>query len=468
VKSCPFFTAAAISAALGLHVLAADLRVEPKEIDELLANPGMGWQTFGMFVKNDKNLQVPSGSAYFRFYWREIEPEDGKINFRQLDRYLEAAHEQGQLFAMRVMCMGSGELTDVPMWLKEKGCGGYDIIRGGKPHWDPKLDDPVFVQHHRRLIQALAAHYDGHPDFDALDIGTVGNWGEWNMSGSLDPVTKKEVPMPPEPVQNMWITEWVKAFPKTPKMVLVGSGPGMARAVKDGLGWRADCIGDWGFWSKNWSHMRTIYPPAIAKGHAEEAWQKGPVAFESCYDMRKWKEEGFDIEKTLQYALDQHASYLNNKSAPLPEGALPLVQNFVRKLGYRLVVRSFEHEDVIKADGTMKVKITWENVGVAPPYRDYFVAIRLRDLEEKESIVFRSEESIRGWLPGKHVSEVSCRLGKGHGNLEISLGIMRPTTAVVVSHSNLHDLDNPAVRLAIAGRDAEGWYPLSKVKVGAP
>src|SRR3954466_3440995 len=98
---------AALTLAATTALAAPNVRVEPKEIDELLANPGMGWQTFGMFVKNDKNLQVPSGSAYFRFYWREIEPEDGKINFAQLDRYLQAAHEQGQLFAMRVMCMGS-------------------------------------------------------------------------------------------------------------------------------------------------------------------------------------------------------------------------------------------------------------------------------------------------------------------------------------------------------------------------
>jgi hypothetical protein len=457
---CYFTAALAASALLSLHAGAANVRVEPKETDELLADPGMGWQTFGWFSKQDKNLQgLPSGSAYFRFYWREIEPEDGKIDFPKLDRYLQTAHEQGQLFATRVMCMGSAELTDVPMWLKEKGCGGYEITREGKPHWDPKLDDRIFVEHHRRLIQALAAHYDGHPDFDALDIGTVGNWGEWNMSGSIDVATGKQVPMPPEDVQNMWVSEWVKAFPKTPKMVLVGSGAGMARTVKEGLGWRADCIGDWGFWSKNWSHMRTIYPPAIAQGHAEEAWQKGPVAFESCYDMRKWASEGFDIKKTLDYALEQHASFLNNKSTPLPEGARPLVENFLRKLGNRLVVRSFEHADSANAGGPLKVKIAWENVGVAPSYRDYHVALLFRADGGKsdKGMIVMSEESIKGWLPGQHQSELTFSVPPGlTGEVGISLGVVLPQTQA------------PAVKLAIAGRDASGWYPLSKVQVAAP
>ena len=54
------------------------LTVKPREIDDLLANPGMGWQTFHLFADEDAALDgLPSTSAYFRLYWSEIEPADG-------------------------------------------------------------------------------------------------------------------------------------------------------------------------------------------------------------------------------------------------------------------------------------------------------------------------------------------------------------------------------------------------------
>lgn len=69
--------------------------VKPQESNELFANPGMGWQTFGYFNDTDRALQgLPSASAYFRFYWREIEPTDGAIDFARLDEML--AHPKGR------------------------------------------------------------------------------------------------------------------------------------------------------------------------------------------------------------------------------------------------------------------------------------------------------------------------------------------------------------------------------------
>src|SRR5690348_3777172 len=83
------------------------VQVEPKEIETLFANPGMGWQTFHQFADEDKNLAgLPSSSAYFRFYWREVEPADGQINFAKFDALLAHARRAGQQLAFRIMCTG--------------------------------------------------------------------------------------------------------------------------------------------------------------------------------------------------------------------------------------------------------------------------------------------------------------------------------------------------------------------------
>src|SRR5512139_3542556 len=104
------------------------VQVAPQETDELLANPGMGWQTFGRFADEDPNLQgLPSGSAYFRFYWRQIEPQEGNIDFARFDEMLAHALRAGQRLGLRIMCTGSGEFMDVPAWLREQGCRGTEF-----------------------------------------------------------------------------------------------------------------------------------------------------------------------------------------------------------------------------------------------------------------------------------------------------------------------------------------------------
>lgn len=434
------------------------VKVQPQATDELLANPGMGWQTFHRFADQDKNLQgLPSTSAYFRFYWREIQSQEGQIDFARFDDLLAQAHRAGQKLAFRVMCVGSEQYLDVPTWLKERGCRGVEFNFEGKKHWVPDFGDAQFQEAHFRLIRELGQRYDGHPEVDLLDIGSVGLWGEWHMSGTSQIDTGKPVPLPTLELRLAIIDAWCRAFPKTSKVILIGSEEGMTQAALKGYGWRADCLGDMGGFSKTWNHMDNFYQQQISRTGAGDAWKQAPVAFESCWDMRKWKEAGWDIRHIFDYALRCHASYVNNKSAPLPESTREEVERFLKRLGYRLVVRSVEHPAVVHPGGNLALEILWENVGVAPPYRDYRVALQLRNANnaEPKKVVFVMEDSIRGWLPGTRKTEAALKLPTSiqPGHYELAIGVVDLSSKT------------PAVRLAIAGRDAEGWYPVSHVEI---
>jgi len=448
-----FFLLAVVAAEPASHLV----KVEPAESDELLANPGMGWQTFHRFADEDPNLQgLPSASAYFRFYWREIEPQDGQVDFAKFDDLLAHARRAGQKLALRIMCTGSGAYLDVPAWLKEQGCRGVEFMYGGGKHWVPDFADPLFQEKHFRLIRALGRRYDNHSDLDLVDIGSVGLWGEWHMSGTQVVGSDQPVPLPSPEILQTIINTWCSAFPTANKVILIGSEEGMVRTVKDRLGWRADCLGDMGGFSKTWNHMDDFYLQQLAKTGAGEAWKTAPVALESCWDMRKWKEADWDIRFIFDYALRCHASYLNNKSAPIPDDTRPEIERFLRRLGYRLVIRSVQHEASVNASRTTSVTIQWENVGVASPYRDYRVAIRLRRSDRVEaSTLFATDVSIRGWLPGENRTEVSLRLPAAlrPGRYEVAIGVVDPRN------------QRPAVRLAVPGRDPEGWYPVSQVEI---
>jgi hypothetical protein len=133
----------AVTLALTLAGGEPKVKVTPRQTDELLANPHMGWQTFHRFAGEDENLAgLPSTSAYFRLYWREIEPVAGEIDFARFDDLLARAKRAGQRLAFRIMCAGTTrDYMYVPQWLKDKGCPGFEYERRGEgpKHWVPDM-----------------------------------------------------------------------------------------------------------------------------------------------------------------------------------------------------------------------------------------------------------------------------------------------------------------------------------------
>src|SRR5581483_4393625 len=270
-----------------------------------------------------------------------------------------------------------------------------------------------------------------------------------------DLATGKPVALPTPEMRRAIIDAWRAAFPKAPKVMLIGDLDGLRYAIQHGCGWRADCLGDMGGFSRTWSHMRNMYPQQIRAAGAENAWKQAPVAWESCWDMRKWKAEGWDIRYIFDYALAQHASFVNNKSAPIPEGTRPEVERFLRRLGYRLVLKQLDHDSTAAPGGRLAVTGAWDNAGVAPPYGDYRIAVRLIPVGGGAAVTLPGTTSIRGWLPGARGSRDVFPLPKGMrpGAYRLAVGIVDPA-----SH-------HPAVRLAVAGRAPDGWYPLSRLEI---
>ena len=46
------------------------------------------------------------------------------------------------------------------------------------------MDDPIILKAHLDFIKRLGERYDGHSDIDHVDLGSIGWWGEWHLSGS--------------------------------------------------------------------------------------------------------------------------------------------------------------------------------------------------------------------------------------------------------------------------------------------
>ena len=163
--------------------------VVPEETDEILANPGMGWETFH---RTSKAGQEP---ALLDSLDRPLRPLGlAGIGARSRARSTtiswtgcsKETHESGQKLAFRVMCCSPYKGQPYhPEWLKE--IGGQDTRcrpqRSGAACRSRTWTIRSSSNAHLDFIKRLGERYDGHPDIDHVDLGSIGWWGEWHMSG---------------------------------------------------------------------------------------------------------------------------------------------------------------------------------------------------------------------------------------------------------------------------------------------
>ena len=232
--------------------------VKPAETEELLANPGIGWETFQQTRKQDQNLPrgslrqstMPAGAGA---NWNH---GLGKLNTGFLDKVLKETQDSGQKLAFRVMCCSTTRNSPYhPKWLKE--VGGKELpadYQGQGPYPIPDMDDPVVLNAHLDFIKRLGEKYDGHPGIDHIDLGSIGWWGEWHLSGS------KKCKLPTLENRMKVVDAYLAAFKKTPLLMLIGGDDCLKYACAHGTGWRADCLGDMGGFSRTWCHMLQAYP----------------------------------------------------------------------------------------------------------------------------------------------------------------------------------------------------------------
>jgi hypothetical protein len=203
--------------------------------------------------------------------------------------------------------------------------------------------------------------------------------------------------------------------------------------------------------------MHDFYPREIVNCNVQDDWKHSPLSFEICGTFLNWKNtQGYGREE-VKYIFDQslkwHISSFNAKSSPVPEEWQDLVDEWLNKMGYRFILKRFTFPEEVKQHGKLNFTSWWDNKGVAPCYRDFPLAIRLKNLQNEK--VFITNADIRNWLPGDNVYDdaVFIPLDMQPGMYDFQVGIVDGVKAT------------PKVKLAIEGMDEEGWYTLGKIQI---
>ena len=465
------------------------IKIYPVESNELLLNPGIGFTTFQRFngdtlnsgigwtegfpivyqdfdgkLNNENHPQTTI--AYFRVNWRFLETAPGVYNWDLIDKALKTAAERGQTLMLRISPYEGGKEKDVPEWYRDI-VGEEQNIKSEK--WNVNPENPAYVTYFGGMIAAMGQRYDGHPDLETVDISFIGYWGEGDGMHLLSDLTRLAL-----------INAYLDNFKKThlifqplngdaPHPDLLVRGTNIAAFWPDGtnngvgpqmrhLGWRIDCLGDMSFFPQwGFAHMLDVYPQDIVRSGMSEAWKKAPIAMEICGTFLNWMEKQKYDEETVRYIFEQalkwHISSFNAKSSPVPEEWSPLVDEWLKKMGYRFVLRKFTYPEEVIPQGQLLLTFWWENKGVAPIYKDYTFAIRLKNVQKTE--VLATSTDIRTWLPGDIVFEEKLYIPHDMptGDYQLELAIVDPVVF------------DPRVKLAIDGVNKDGWYSMGKIMV---
>ena len=219
-------------------------------------------------------------------------------------------------------------------------------------------------------------------------------------------------------------------------------------------GVRFDCLGDmsndstWGC-----AHMLNRYPQQQIKCGVADAWKKAPVSMEVCWVMKHWQRSGWDVDYIIDQSLKWHISSFNAKSSAVPEEWKPNVDRWLKKMGYRFAIRHFACPPKLRPGRAMQFHMWWENLGVAPCYKNFPLAFRLKN--GGQSVIIKTRSDIREWMPGDIFidSDILIPSGVPLGEYEIQtamLGIGR---------------DEPVITFASEGRGEDGWHTLGTVEV---
>lgn len=424
------------------------ITINPVHIDDLISNPGIGFETTDKAYNQlpSGHINVPSASSYQKFYWSELEPTNNNFNWSKFDSAVANVKTSKQKLAFRIMV--SDPETSGPSWLRTLAGGGWTYTyEGSAVRWTPSWDNTQVQAQHKALLQAIYDRYNSQNIFYAVDIGSVGMWGEWHY-GDTKIVTGGSVgqwvPLPSLNGKKAVVDQYFSVFPNTPKIAQLTDIASLQYAVTKGAGFRGDCWGNINYQNKP---SGGLYDTNINAVGAQDQWKIAPVYMETCWDINYWVSHGFDLNYIFNWALSRHVSAVNPKTWNYPATTEAKIKSFLRTLGYRFYLTELTYPG--SAQGTATIAVKYVNEGSAPNYRDFKLNLALKN--SSNTFYFPIDTLVKV-LPGSYA-------------LTKTLDISALNAGTYAVFFELTDLDGKDIKLANAGVNSEGLYPAGSLIV---
>ena len=412
-----------------------------KESQAAFGNPLMGYAPSAWYNEVSEDISL----LYMDITWAELEPEEGVYNWASIDEENQISRwrKEGKHLVLRFVCdiPSDEEHMDIPEWLYEKsGKAGkwYDGEYG--KGFAPDYNSPTIISCHEQAVKALGEHFGQDGLISYVELGSLGHWGEWHVNYS-EGIQR----IPREAVRDKYILPWTEAFPDA--RILMRRP--FASAEKYGFGLYNDMTGQpeatqsWFDWINNGGEYdqtgeKNVIVPM------KDFWKTAPSGGEFTSSLSMEEMLDTNLSGTVEMIREAHTTFLGPKIPD--ENYVDGYKEVLKNMGYRLWISMAELKNTAKGS---RLKLTWENSGVAPMYKEWPVYVYIED--ESGKLVEKSRISIKisSLLPGEKATTLTALeterlnslLEKGY---RLSVGIEDPMTEL------------PCVRFAMEALYQEG------------
>lgn len=353
----------------------------------VLKNPHKGWYMHyidnGMRRANYRN-SIEKGDyledfpglnhLYLRIDWSDIEKEEGKYDWSEINHIFDEWGSRGYSFAFRLCTYeGKGVPNATPEWVREAGADVTEIYDS----WEPNYGDPVYLRKLASFMRCFGAKYNSDPRVEFIDIGTYGTWGEGHtFAGSA-----KNYPVE---VLRRHVDIHLDNFPD--KFLLVNDdmihsaylagGVGAAEYLMDycagkGLGARDDsvCVS---------SYAATMGYDTMRYGFMyDHFYENAPVDLEfehySAVSDEVFK-DGYVFMEALKRAHATYAGFHGNPRYWLSQRRY-FTEYIANRLGYWYFIDSVELPECVSGYSSV-AKLKIRNCGYAPAYYRYSLKLK--------------------------------------------------------------------------------------------
>ena len=412
-----------------------------KESQAAFGNPLMGYAPSAWYNEVSEDISL----LYMDITWAELEPEEGVYNWASIDEENQISRwrKEGKHLVFRFVCDIPGEEAhmDIPEWLYEKsGKAGkwYDGEYG--KGFAPDYNNPTIISCHEQAVKALGEHFGQDGLISYVELGSLGHWGEWHVNYS-EGIQR----IPREAVRDKYILPWTEAFPDA--RILMRRP--FASAEKYGFGLYNDMTGQpeatqsWFDWINNGGkYDQTGEKNVIVP--MKDFWKTAPSGGEFTSSLSMEEMLDTNLSGTVEMIREAHTTFLGPKIPD--ENYVDGYKEVLKNMGYRLWISMAELKNTAKGS---RLKLTWENSGVAPMYKEWPVYVYIED--ESGKLVEKSRISIKisSLFPGEKATTLTALeterlnslLEKGY---RLSVGIEDPMTEL------------PCVRFAMEALYQEG------------
>ena len=396
-----------------------------KESQAAFGNPLMGYVPSAWYNEVSEDISL----LYMDITWAELEPEEGVYNWASIDEENQISRwrKEGKHLVLRFVCdiPSDEEHMDIPEWLYEKsGKAGkwYDGEYG--KGFAPDYNSPTIISCHKKAVRAIGEHFGQDGLISYVELGSLGHWGEWHVNYS-EGIQR----IPREAVREKYILPWTKAFPDA--MILMRRP--FASAEKYGFGLYNDMTGQpeatqsWLGWINNGGEYdqtgeKNVIVPM------KDFWKTAPSGGEFTSSLSMEEMLDTNLSGTVEMIREAHTTFLGPKIPD--ENYVDGYKEVLKNMGYRLWISMAELKNTAKGS---RLKLTWENSGVAPMYKEWPVYVYIED--ESGKLVEKSRISIKisSLLPGEKATTLTALeterlnslLEKGY---RLSVGIEDPMT----------------------------------------